>query len=104
MHTSSDRGLQVLRVAFLPALVFAMQAMAICRAAPTEQKLLTVPDAIETATPTDSHDNDPERMENIAEFSPDGSRFVIVVRRGELAANANRYSMLLWTVSDLRSG
>ena len=32
----------------------------------------------------------------VAQFSPDGKQFVIIVRRGNLAQNTNEYEMLLW--------
>lgn len=32
----------------------------------------------------------------VAQFSPDGTQFVVVVRRGNLTQNTNQYEMLLW--------
>lgn len=39
----------------------------------------------------------------IADFSPNGREFVVVVRRGDLKRNVNQYTMLLWKTDRLRS-
>ncbi len=36
-----------------------------------------------------------------AQFSQDGTKFVVILRRGNLALNTNEYSMLLWHTSQL---
>jgi dipeptidyl aminopeptidase/acylaminoacyl peptidase len=41
--------------------------------------------------------------ENFAAFSPDGRRFVFVLKQGILAQNANSYSLLLYQVERLRN-
>src|SRR5713101_2841587 len=33
----------------------------------------------------------------VANFSPDGREFVVVVRKGDLSSNTIRYSILLWS-------
>jgi dipeptidyl aminopeptidase/acylaminoacyl peptidase len=38
----------------------------------------------------------------VAHFSPDGSKFVVVLKKGDLEKNTNVYSMLLWRTSSLR--
>src|SRR2546421_12410718 len=40
----------------------------------------------------------------VAHFSPDGSKFVVVVRRGNLQENTNEYSLLLWHKDALSGG
>ena len=37
----------------------------------------------------------------VAQFSPDGKRFVIILRRGNLERNTNDYSATLWKTSDV---
>jgi len=37
----------------------------------------------------------------VAQFSPDGSKFVVVLRKGNTEENSNEYSLLLWRTSDL---
>jgi hypothetical protein len=37
----------------------------------------------------------------VGSVSPDGKRFVVVLRKGELASNTNRYMMLLWEVDEV---
>ncbi len=37
----------------------------------------------------------------VAEFSPDGTKFVILVRRGNLQKNTNAFSLLLWHVDKI---
>ncbi len=40
----------------------------------------------------------------VATFSPDGSRFIVVLRRGDVASNTNRYVMLLWNTAEAAGG
>lgn len=40
----------------------------------------------------------------VAQFSPDGKQFVIVLRRGNLEMNANEYSLLLWRTDAVLRG
>jgi dipeptidyl aminopeptidase/acylaminoacyl peptidase len=37
----------------------------------------------------------------VAQFSPDGKKFVVVLRKGNLQSNSNEYSMLLWQTDSL---
>jgi len=37
----------------------------------------------------------------VAEFSPDGKKFVVILRKGNLEANTNDFSMLLWNTDKL---
>src|SRR5260370_27962611 len=41
-----------------------------------------------------------EPKDGVAQFSRDGKKFIVIVRRGNLDANANEYSLLLWSTSD----
>lgn len=61
----------------------------------TQRKPVAVEDAIEMRR----IQGIPSQNEEIGQFSPDGTRFVSVVWRGDLARNVNLYSMLLF---DLR--
>ncbi len=38
---------------------------------------------------------------HVAQFSPDGKQFVVVVRKGNLEQNTNEYSMLLWRTEEV---
>jgi len=38
----------------------------------------------------------------VAQFSPDGRKFVVLLRKGNLEQNANVYSLLLWRTSEVR--
>ena len=41
------------------------------------------------------------RSESGAKFSPDGTKFVVVLRKGNLEQNTNQYSLLLWTTDGI---
>ena len=72
-------------------------AIGVC-ASSSGQREITVEDSIEMTRWADADyllGADPES--NIASFSPDGKRFVIVLRKAELAKNANVYSVYLFT-------
>lgn len=67
---------------------------------------MTQRDSIEMVTLADAlyvHTGlvEPER---VASFSPSGSQFIVVLRRGDIDANTNVYSMLLWNVSGIAHG
>lgn len=38
---------------------------------------------------------------NVAQFSPDGEKFTLVLRRGNLESNTNEYSLFLWRTADV---
>ncbi len=38
---------------------------------------------------------------NIAQFSPDGQKFIVILKRGNLETNTNEYSLLLWRTADV---
>jgi dipeptidyl aminopeptidase/acylaminoacyl peptidase len=42
-----------------------------------------------------------EPFNGTAQFSPDGKKFVIVFRKGNLEQNTNEYSLLLWPVAEI---
>ena len=41
------------------------------------------------------------RSESGAKFSPDGTKFVVVLRKGDLEQNTNQYSLLLWSTDGI---
>jgi dipeptidyl aminopeptidase/acylaminoacyl peptidase len=69
----------------------------------TVQRPVTITDAIEMTRLGESyyaHKGGPYSGE-AAQFSPDGQRFVIVLRKGDVASNTNEYRILLWRTSDV---
>ena len=38
---------------------------------------------------------------HVAQFSPDGTKFVVVLRKGDIRSNTNEYSMLLWNTDEV---
>ena len=71
----------------------------------TSPRPVTVRDAIEMwklADPRYFLGGSPRGRE--ATFSPDGSRFIVVLRRGEVGSNTNRYAMLLWNTAEALGG
>jgi dipeptidyl aminopeptidase/acylaminoacyl peptidase len=59
-----------------------------------EVRPVTVTDVIEMMKVADRAQSD--LGGNIAQFSPDGKKFVVVLRKGNLERNTNDYSLLLW--------
>lgn len=43
-------------------------------------------------------------LPTLAQFSPDGTKFVIAVKKGEVKQNTNRYSLLLWKTKNVFGG
>ncbi len=39
--------------------------------------------------------------DHVAQFSPDRSKFVVILRKGNLEQNANEYSLLLWKTAEM---
>lgn len=75
------------------------------RTAVSEQRPITVRDAIEMTVPGDpDYWSATWSKQSVAKVSPDGSRFIVVLKRGDVESNTNRYSMLLWMVSDISRG
>lgn len=67
-----------------------------------EKRPFQIGDAIEMAEVSDpARNDDSSRAPHIAKFSPDKRRFVIVVKRGNLANDSNDYSILLFRTSDV---
>jgi len=66
--------------------------------AATSRPGVTVADVIEM-TQVVTLDDDP-----LASFSPDGTRVIVVVKKGNLRDNTNEYSILLWKAKELMSG
>src|SRR5882724_5788403 len=57
---------------------------------------VTVRDAIEMTRSADQLRNQP-----IAHYSPDGKKFVAILRKGNLEQNTNDFSMLLWRTNEV---
>jgi dipeptidyl aminopeptidase/acylaminoacyl peptidase len=58
---------------------------------------VTMADAITMTRLADpDYVNGADSQGRVAQFSPDGKQFVIIVRRGNLEQNTNEYEMLLW--------
>jgi dipeptidyl aminopeptidase/acylaminoacyl peptidase len=67
-----------------------------------ESRRVTVPDVIRMTRLGDvenSAGDDP--IDRVARFSPDGRKFVVVLRKGNLENNTNEYSILLWDTDTL---
>jgi dipeptidyl aminopeptidase/acylaminoacyl peptidase len=85
---------------FLQAVILVFFSIIPLFASSTGQRDITVKDAIEMTRWADGDyflGADPDS--NIANFSPDGKHFVIVLRKAELNRNANVYSVYLFTTS-----
>jgi dipeptidyl aminopeptidase/acylaminoacyl peptidase len=68
---------------------------------PSAERPVTVTDAIRMsrlADPDYFHGGDSKG--HVVQFSPDGERFVVVVRRGNMEQNTNEYSLLLYRTTD----
>ena len=91
-----------MRLRFLRAVIpVLLCAICVCTSS-SGQRDITVEDSIEMTRWADADyllGADPES--NIASFSPDGKRFVIVLRKADLAKNANVYSVYLFTTSSV---
>lgn len=74
-----------------------VEAVALSIPSETNVIELTVPGSLDYWSDSWSKDS-------IAQFSPDLSKFIVVVRKGDVLSNTNRYSMLLWHVNELLSG
>ncbi len=62
----------------------------------------TVADSIEmNMIASDAYYSGYSLVGSVANFSPDGSKFVIVLRKGNLEQNTNEYSILLWRTSSV---
>ncbi len=66
---------------------------------------ITVADTIEMTRLGDpDYYSGASSRDRVARFSPDGSKFVVVIRKGNLRNNTNEYSVLLWQTALLSSG
>ncbi len=90
------------RILVLTAGIFATAVSGEPRCASAESKrLVTVADAIEMtrlADPVYRNGGDPKGL--VAHFSPDGKRFVIVLRKGSVRKDTNEYSLVLYRTAD----
>jgi dipeptidyl aminopeptidase/acylaminoacyl peptidase len=82
-------------VSFLIIAAFA-RADAIGKETGDGKRPVTVKDAIEMTRSVDELRNQP-----IAHYSPDGQKFVAILRRGNLEQNTNDFSMLLWRTNEV---
>src|SRR5260221_6287312 len=65
------------------------------------QRPVKVADAIRMTRLADtSYENGLSSKGIVAKFSPDGLRFVVVLRRGNLEGNTNEYSLLLFETAE----
>jgi WD40 repeat protein len=63
---------------------------------------VTVPDSIQMTRLGDPLYNDGgSSIGLVAKFSPDGKRFVVVLRKGNLETNTNEYSLILFETDDI---
>jgi hypothetical protein len=68
---------------------------------PKVPRPVTTVDVIQMTKLADSwYTDDGHSTGSVAEFSPDGKKFIVVVRRGNLDNNTNEYSILLWPTSE----
>src|SRR5260370_5915226 len=98
---------ETLQCSFVFALlwIFPTQSVAqqrLAETSPKAQRPVTVADAI---TMTKLWNNDyygaATRSEDVAQISPDGSKALVVVKRGNLEKNTNDYSLLLWKMGGI---
>jgi hypothetical protein len=63
------------------------------------QRAVTVTDAIEMTRLGDPSYFNNSPVFQVANFSPDGTRFIVILTKGDLKHNTNRYSLLLFKAS-----
>jgi hypothetical protein len=69
---------------------------------PTVKRPVTVPDFIEMTRLGDPQYNAGGSSKGlVAKFSPDGKRFVVVLRKGNIETNTNEYSLILFETDDV---
>jgi len=73
---------------------------ALCPLSVSAQKRpVTVADAIEMTKLGDpAYYSGADSLDRVAVFSPDNKKFIVVLRKGSLKDNTNRYSLLQWTI------
>src|SRR5436305_5149012 len=62
---------------------------------------VTMVDVIEMTTVVPTRETSTPRLSPIARFSPNGDKFVVLLRKGNLQNNANEFSLVLWRTADL---
>src|SRR3989442_4072158 len=65
---------------------------------------VTVADVIEMTKLGDPNYFRRRLADRVAQFSPNGERFVVVLRKGNIARNSNEYMILLWETRDVFRG
>jgi dipeptidyl aminopeptidase/acylaminoacyl peptidase len=87
----------ILALAVIVALTFGSLAISAQEAAGAQKRRpVTVADAIQMTIPGDSSYARGGYAVHLAEYSPDGTKFVVVLRKGDLEEGINRFSLLLW--------
>lgn len=89
---------RLIALTVMPFLVIAAfaQAEAIGKEIGEGKRPVTVKDAIEMTRSADQL-----RNQSIAHYSPDGKKFVAILRKGNLEQNTNDFSMLLWRANEV---
>lgn len=73
-----------------------------CAAGDRGKRPVTVRDCIEMTKLADpSYWIGGSSSGHVATYSPDGTKFIVVLRKGNVEDNTNEYSMLLWNTDDL---
>jgi hypothetical protein len=83
----------------LPVLISASQQAEVKPAPSRDKRPVTVADTIEMARIAGDGHYSQQRLP-MAYFSPDGHHFVVILRKGNLRAGTNDYSMLLFRTAD----
>src|SRR5260370_34061226 len=95
------------RLIYLPSLIvagsFILYTVPLMRAQESlEPRDLTVTDAIEMTVFADSNYLMGQSSKGrVAQFSPDENEFVVVLRKGDVRANTNKYSAFLFNTGDV---
>jgi dipeptidyl aminopeptidase/acylaminoacyl peptidase len=88
-----------MRLRVLQALIFVLTCAAPACAFSSGQRDITVKDSIEMTRWADADYLLGSDRESVANFSPNGKHFIIILRKADLARNANVYSVYLFTTS-----
>jgi dipeptidyl aminopeptidase/acylaminoacyl peptidase len=92
--------MRVFRVSFLTvALLHALTSFGQPGKPQRLRRAVTVTDAIEMRRLGDPAYFNGSSIFNVANFSPDGTRFIVVLAKGDLIHNTNQYSLLLFKTS-----
>lgn len=101
------KGLAVLLFLFYISLLPGLSALRVLGLSPLKHTLcskrsVTVSDAISMTKLGDpSYYLGGSSAGRVGSFSPDGKKFVVILRKGNLANNTNEFSLLIWKTADL---